>query len=484
MSTIPIVSTRLSDLSGLWTLSACELQERFASGEVSPVDALRACLGRLAEVGNELNALVHVDEAGAEAAARASEARWRTGEPLGKLDGVPVTVKDSIHVAGMPATWGSRLYADAVPERDETPVARLREGGAVIFGKTNVPEFTVQGYTSNPLFGPTRNPWDTRLTPGGSSGGAVAAVAAGIGPLAIGTDAGGSIRRPASHAGLVGLKPTAGRVPRREGFPPIMLDLEVIGPIARTTTDLASAMAVISAADPREAPRRPEAPFRAESTHEGGGRARILYVPTFVGAPVDAEIASSVTEAAHCLAALGYAIEESRSFDLADRINEAWPLFGQVGIAWLLGRHPGRADEVGPDIRALADLGAAVPATHLLDVQHMAFALRENLAALFATCDLILTPTAAALPWPAELTHPATIAGVPVGPRGSAIFTGFVNASGCPAISIPCRPSAAGLPIGFQLVAPWGGDERLVATAAVYEAAHPWPMLWHREAVR
>ena len=463
----------------LWTCSAARLAELYATGKVSPVEALRACLDRAAQVDSALNAIVARDDEGALRAARASEARWRVGTSLGALDGVPITVKDNIPVVGMAATWGSRLYADHRPERDETPVARLREAGAVVFAKTNVPEFTLQGYTSNPVFGTTRNPWDHALTPGGSSGGAVACVAAGIGPLAVCTDGGGSIRRPASHAGLVGLKPTAGRVPRRNGFPAILLDFEVIGPIARTVADVVGAMAVMSQDDPETAREASYGPFAigalaARSSH-------ILYVPTFADAPVDPEIAASVAEAASNLAALGHEVVESGAFDLADAINAKWPVVAQAGLAWLMRRHRDYRDVVGPAIAGMAGAGEAQPATDLFDALHAAHVLRTRVAELFRRYDLILTPTAAALPWPADVTHPETIAEVPVGPRGSAIFTGFVNAAGCPAISIPCRPSKSGLPIGFQVIARWGRDEQLCALAAQYEAAFPWPALWDRE---
>ena len=196
----------------LWQRPATALAAGFRSGGPDPLEVLDAVLARREAVDSTLNAICTLDADGARKAAEASAARWRAGTPLSSIDGVPITIKDNIPVAGMRSTWGSLLYADHVPARDELPVARLRAAGAVILGKTNVPEFTLQGYTDNRVFGLTRNPWNPALTPGGSSGGAVAAVAAGIGPVAVGTDGGGSIRRPASHVGLVGLKPGIGRV--------------------------------------------------------------------------------------------------------------------------------------------------------------------------------------------------------------------------------------------------------------------------------
>ena len=464
----------------LWAASADRLAALYRARQASPVEVLRACLRRADAVNPTLNAVVTFDRKGAEAAALASEARWAAGEAHGPLDGIPLTVKDNIPTRGLRSTWGSDLYRDHRPDRDETPVIRLREAGAVIIGKTNVPEMTLQGYTSNPIFGPTGNPWRSDLTPGGSSGGAVAAVGSGIGPLALATDGGGSIRRPASHGGLVGLKPTVGRVVRRDGFPPILLEFEVIGAIARTVADLAVAMAVISGPDPESvgvAGFGPISPARQPPPPR-----RILFVPTFAGAPVDPEIAASVEEVAALLARLGHRIEDGRGFRLADALNEAWPAIAQTGLAWLVREPPDRLARLGPDIRAMAESGARLPATAYFDALHTALVLRQDLARLFTTTDLILTPTAAALPWPARETHPRSIAGEPVGPRGSAIFTGFVNAAGLPAITIPCRPSANGLPIGFQLVAPWGRDEELLALAAAFEAAHPWPMSWDRAA--
>src|SRR6202008_835699 len=262
-----------------WELTAAELVAGYASGKFTPRDALAEVLARIEAVNPKINAIVTLDPDGARKAADASTARWKSGASLGAVDCVPLTVKDNIPVRGMRATWGSRLYADWLPEKDELPIAKLRAGGAIILGKTNCPEFTLQGYTDNLLFGVTRNPWHLALTPGGSSGGAVAAVASGLGPIAVGTDGGGSIRRPAAHAGLVGLKPSRDAVARADGFPVILLDCEVIGPIARTVADARALFHALAGTAP------PALTPRAQ---------RILYVKQFGGSPVDPEIAANV----------------------------------------------------------------------------------------------------------------------------------------------------------------------------------------------
>jgi aspartyl-tRNA(Asn)/glutamyl-tRNA(Gln) amidotransferase subunit A len=438
---------------------------------------LDVTLERIARINPRLNAIVTLDESGARAAAAASEQRWRARAPLGPLDGVPLTVKDSIPVGGLRTTWGSRLYADFVPARDELPVARVRAAGAVILGKTNVPEFTLQGYTDNPLFGPTRNPWNLALTPGGSSGGAVACVASGLGPVALGTDGGGSIRRPASHVGLVGFKPSRGRVPRCDGFPAILLDFEVIGPIARTVGDIVLVMRTLADPDPRDPGSASFARMPFEVADESR-RQRILYAPTFGSAPVDPEIAANVAVAARVLERLGHTVEEASHFDLAEPLNERWPVFGQVGLAWLLARHGAWQGKVGPALEAMAKAGGQVSGVGYLEAIDTIQTLRARIGELFASYDLLLTPSAAALPWPATESHPNSIAGRPVGPRGHAIFTALANVTGLPAISVPCLPSQSGLPIGFQLVGPFGADALLCSVAAQFERAQPWTDRW------
>jgi len=467
---MPEIATDLS------RLSAGELAEGYARGSFSPVEVTESVLVRIAQLNGRLNAIVTLDAAGARAAARASEERWHEGAPRGPLDGVPLTVKDNINVQGLRTTWGSRLYADFVPTVDELPIARARAAGMVILGKTNVPEFTLSGYTDNLLFGPTRNPWDARLTPGGSSGGAVAAVAAGMAPLALGTDGGGSIRRPASHTGLVGFKPSRGLVARGDGLPQILLDFEVVGPIARTTRDVVlmmDALAMPHLRDPASTEFAPRPWSLPPAT-----RARVLYVPRFGENPVDPEISASVARAAKVLAGLGHSVTEAPAPFDTESFNAIWPAISQAGLAALLNRMHGWRDLVAPPFVEMAEAGSRMRATDLFDALAQIDRMRERLGETFANYDVLLTPATAALPWPAQDAFPAQIAGRDVGPRGHAVFTAFVNASGCPAISVPCTPSAAGLPIGFQLVAALGHDEYLCVLAQEYETAAPWADRW------
>ena len=460
----------------LWQKSASELTTGYASGHWSPVEVVDAILERIEKVNPLINAIVTLDSEGARAAAKASEARWKHGTAIGPFDGVPISVKDNIPVHGIRTTWGSRLYADFVPAADELPIARLRDSGAVVLGKTNCPEFTLQGYTDNLLFGPTRNPWNLSLTPGGSSGGAVAAVCAGLGPIAIGTDGGGSIRRPASHTGLAGLKPSRGRVPRCDGFPAILLDFETVGPITRTVADLVLTMRAISEYDARD----PASHVFAGSPFEVGPeiKCKILFVPRFELSPVDPEIAASVEASARVLAELGHMVEEGTAPFALDPLNQAWPVVSQVGLAWLLQSHGDWRGKLTAAIEEVALSGLARKGTEYFAALDAVKELQRSLSLFFSRYDLIMTPTAAALPWPAAELFPKMIAGEQVGPRGHAVFTAFANMCGCPGISVPGNFSRGGLPVGFQLVAAPGRDGLVCALAAQYESVCPWADRW------
>jgi aspartyl-tRNA(Asn)/glutamyl-tRNA(Gln) amidotransferase subunit A len=456
----------------LWKKSISEISGGYRTGEFTPIDLLESILDRIDAVNPVINAIVTLDRQGARQAAEASLKRWSAQTPLGPFDGVPITVKDNIPVRGMRSTWGSYYYAEFVPETDELPVARLRNAGAIILGKTNCPEFTLQGYTDNLLFGPTRNPWNTLLTTGGSSGGAVAAVASGFGPVAIATDGGGSIRRPASYTGLLGLKPSRGRVPRRNGFPVILPDFESVGPITRRVEDLVLTMKLICPPDRGDPNSLPfvERPFEISDAPA----CRILYIPRFGEEPVDREISESVAQAAKAFADLGHQIEEgSIPFDSTE-LERASSVIGRAGLAWLIGSFSGNHAQLTAGIAEMAASGKDLLGTEYFGALNAIRKLQVHLSDLFARYDLILTPSAAALPWPAAEPFPTTIGGRKVGPRGHAVFTGFVNMSGCPGISIPGNYSSDKLPIGFQLVAEHGRDGLLCKVAAQFELAHPW----------
>ena len=248
-----------------WQLDATALSALLDARDITPLQLLDQSLARLDALEPVLNAFTHVDRDGAAAAARAATARLASGARLSPLDGIPVSVKDNIFVSGLPARWGSLLFRDFIPDRDDICVERLRAAGAVIVGKTTTPELAMLGRTDSRLSGITRSPWDPALTPGGSSGGASASVAAGVTPLAIGTDMGGSTRLPAAYTGLVGMRPSTGRIARRFGFPATCIDFQVIGPFARTMRDMRLLYGVLAGPDPRDpySQRFPQAPDRA-----------------------------------------------------------------------------------------------------------------------------------------------------------------------------------------------------------------------------
>lgn len=459
-----------------WQASAVDLVAAYRRGVVTPTQVLTDCWDRIDAVNPRLNALIAPRRAASLADAAASTARWAQGQPLGVLDGIPLAIKDNIPSADQPTTWGSPAGRHHQPAQDELALARARAAGAVVVGKTNVPEFTLEGYTGNPLFGTTRNPWNPALTPGGSSGGAVAAVASGMVPLALGTDGGGSTRRPASHTGLVGLKPSIGAIARAHALPPLLLDFEVVGPIARSVADVQLLFSAVRG--PHRADRRSLA---LPAPRAWPASLRVLYVPTLGGAPVDAEIAASCAAGVQRLVALGHTVDTGDlPLDLGFMADH-WGRVGQIGLAWLFAQHPRWADGASAKYLAMADAGRQLPAAQLWQMLEVVEQLRRDVDALFSRYDLLVTPATAALPWPADDAFPPTIAGQPVGPRGHAVFTGWVNAAGLPAVALPTAPSAAGLPIGVQLIGDFGSDDALLALAAQFEAAAPqawqWPLL-------
>jgi aspartyl-tRNA(Asn)/glutamyl-tRNA(Gln) amidotransferase subunit A len=466
----------MADVQKPWRLGATELARRYRDGSLTPLEAAQSCLARLEAVNPRLNAVVARRDGPFMDEAEAATERFARGEPLSPLDGVPLSVKDSLYTRDLPTTWGCPALRTHATGQDEFAVARARAAGALVIGKTNVPEFALEGYTANPVFGVTRNPWDLERTPGGSSGGAVAAVAAGIAPLAIGQDGGGSIRRPASHTGLVGLKPSLSAVPREHVLPSLLLDFEVIGPLARTVADARALFEVMRGPAPVD--RTSLAAAQAAARPRPTRALRILYVERFGAAPLDPQIAASVRQAVQRLAHLGHEVEEGAlPLDL-DFYAEAWPQIGQAGLAHLFDQHPDWARQASPKYLEMAERGRALPAARLWRVLEQVKRLRRESVDLFRHFDAIVLPSAAALPWRAEDAYPTRIDGQEVGPRGHAVYTGWVNAAGLPGLALPCEPSREGLPIGMQVIGPYGADDALLDLGESYEAAHPWKDRW------
>jgi aspartyl-tRNA(Asn)/glutamyl-tRNA(Gln) amidotransferase subunit A len=458
-----------------WQLGIADLAAKLRSGALDPEGLLDNVLSRISRVDPALNTMVAIDEAGARRQARTSAERLRSGQARSPIEGIPISIKDNLLVGGLPATWGSRGLKDLVPERDELPVERLRAAGAVIVGKTNVPELTLEGYTSNLLFGTTRNPWDIRLTPGGSSGGAAAGVAAGLVPAAIGTDGGGSIRRPACHTGLVGFKPSIGRYPRADGFPGLLFDFDVIGTLTHSVADTKLLDRVLAGPDPRDrqSNQLPPSPFR------DAARLRILYVPRFGDSPLDPEIEPMTDAVAQTLVGHGHSVEVGpMPFDQAES-DEIWRVISRAGVAnYFQHQGPAFADSAGPFVLGLEREGREISAAAYVATLQKVVNFRRHVAALFDRYDLVFTPSAAALPWAADRPFPPEIAGKPAGPRGHAVYTGWVNICGHPAINLPHGLSRAGLPIGGQFVGGFGADAALLEFAALFEEKGMWRVLW------
>lgn len=443
----------------LCALSAGELVAGYRAGRFTPVDALVDCLARLDACEPIVNAMVCVDRAGALAAAQESAHRWARGTSLSPLDGVPLVVKDNLHVAGLPTRWGS-VATSAVPQAaDELPVARARRAGMVLLGKACTPEFALQGHAISPLTGVTRNPTDPSRSPGGSSSGAAAAVAAGYAPLALATDGGGSARRPAAYCGVLGYKPSAGLVGRAGGLPDLFLGREVVGILGRAVSDVRSCAEGIAGAA-----------IQAVSTPP----ARILFLRALGPRPVERSLADAAFAATQRLARHGHSVVEAPRADWAEDVHGFWPRLSMAGLAWLFAntqRWPGLLREgiepdgdLSPDTRELLREGIQLGATSLFELGVATTKLEATLATLFARHDLIATPTVSAFAWDAGRRFPESVDGGPGGPRSDAVFTPFVNAAGLCALSVPV-PDQLGRTASLQLVAPRGRDDLLFTVA-------------------
>ncbi len=450
------------------SLSATELVDRYRRGALSPVEATKAVLDRIEEKNEGLNAFVLIDRDGALKEAGKSEARWTRCRPRGLLDGVPLSIKEHIDVKGWPSRNSSPVVPASHRAKQDAPItARLREAGGIILGKTATPEFCWKGVTDSALHGVTRNPWDLDKTPGGSSGGAAAACASGMGALHVGTDAGGSIRIPAAFCGVFGLRPTQGRVPHNPGG--VSALISQAGPLTRTVEDAALMMTVISKPDERD-------PTALD--HEGDYRIGLnggvegLRIGFWNGErliPFDPE----VSDAADVFRGPGAVVTDADPG--FDNQLSTFLAFWQPMTARYLENASGKAlAESEPFLVRSAQKGAQQPIVRHYQAMADRGALIQRMAAFHKKFDLLLAPVTPVPPFKAGR-------GI-YGPEGEAYkrtwtpFTFPFNISGQPAASVPCGFTRAGLPIGLQIVGPWKSEALILRAARAFESVRPFRM--------
>ncbi|HVS38528.1 MAG TPA: amidase family protein [Gemmataceae bacterium] len=461
----------------LCLLSAVDVAAAIRARKVSPIEVFEAVATRIQALNPQLNAFCTLALDQAREAARGAEDALARNADLGPLHGVPVAVKDDLPVAGLLCTEGSRLYADRRASHDALAVARLRAAGAIVLGKTNLPEFGHKGTTDNLLFGVSRNPWNLQCTPGGSSGGSAAAVAAGLAYLALGTDIAGSVRIPAAYCGIVGHKPSLGRVPRvMPGITINLLDTTwVIGPMARTVQDAALMLRVLAGPDERD----PFAlPHLGKKDFDFSGELhglRIAWSPSPTRGPVDPSAARAAEIAVQVLTAQGVQVEEMGA-RLDPPVNALRALFSAGAAGAFRDDFPQLCGQLSPTFAEFVSQGLTVTLDQCVAAQVAASAFIERMAAVFGRYDLLATPTTAVPAFSTDLAWgPDHVNGQAIDPQLGWFFTWPFNLTGHPAVSVPCGWSQDGMPYGLQLIGRRGADGLVLRAAAAIEAARPGP---------
>ena len=447
-------------------LDAASIAASVNDQELTAEAVTEAFLDRIVARNPALNALVRFDPEAARREARAVSQRLAGGARL-PLAGVPIVIKDNIWVGGRRAAQGSRLFAEFVAPEDAIGVERLRRAGAVIIGIGNCSEFAAKGVTTNPLFGPTRHPLEPELTPGGSSGGNATALAADFAPIALGTDAGGSSRRPPAHTGIVGFKPSLGAIAYGPGFAEPFWGVSVLAPMGRTVRDVIALFKAIAGPDPRD----PESIVIDPPAAFEPSRLRIAFSPRLgLSVPVDEEVEIAIANAVARLVMAGWNVCDADPVWPPEAAEAGLMPLQHAGLAAIHGAawktDPTRFD---PDLGAQIERGLTVSGSEVATALETSLLVRRAFAGFFHDVDLLLAPTAPCVAWPLRDLGPKRIGGIEVPPRGHAVFTPLINHALAPAISIPCGRGRDGLPVGLQIIARRGAYHRVLAAAAAAE---------------
>ena len=456
-------------------MPATELTAAIRAKEVSAVEVIEYFFQRINRLDPQLNSYLALRQDEAMADARAADEAVQRGDRLGPLHGVPISIKDLEVTKGLATTMGSALFRDRVPEVDSIVVERVKAAGAIILGKTNTPEFGQSGTTENELGEPCRNPWNTVRTPGGSSGGAGAALAAGLCTLATGTDGGGSIRIPASFSGIFGIKPSQGRVPRFGGYGrPSANHFSQSGPMTRNVADCALLLQVLAGPDSRDVTSLRETPPDFSAGLRAGVRGmRLAWSPDFGYAGVDPEVLQVTEKAARLFEELGATVE-TPNLVLEDPFPAFWDVFATAtytSYGHLLEEHRNDFSYYG---RRAIEHGAEVTGADLSRAIFRVDQLGRQLEDFFDDYDLLLSPTMAVPAFPID-QRPSVIGGKQVEPFwGYLPFTYPINMSGQTASSVPCGFSQDGMPIGLHIVGPRGSEAKVLQASAAFEQAQPW----------
>jgi len=465
-------------MSSIHYKSAHQLVSLIKKKNLSPVELMEVTLKRIGTVNSTLNAFVSIQAEEAMDEARAMTEQIAAGKETGPLAGIPIGVKDLEDVRGMVTSFGSVPYKNNVAQGDSIQVARLKAAGAIVVGKTNTPEFGFTGFTKNLLYGVTRNPWNTERTPGGSSGGSAAAVASGMVPVATGSDAGGSIRIPASYSGCFGLKTSFGRIPR--GPLPLLpvYPLLCMGPMTRTVEDAALYLDCAAGYHPSDVESLPfpDQPF-LKRLKKMPADLKIAFSPTLGYATVQKEVMALVEEAVKCFNAMGHRVElwEAALPDVGDTWSNMsnYNLYSQ--LRHMLDKH---RQDMGKTLVASLEQVKSFTVGDYIEIQEQRAELNRIMWDLFEHFDLLITPTMPTEAFAAKGPPPGEIDGHPIPLLGAVAFTYPFNLSGHPAASVPAGFTKSGLPVGVQIIGPQHHDELVLQASYAYEQMRPWNDCW------